>query len=104
MACRYTLTLNMSLDSGKPADRQGVTELVCTTVAGAALLRTSGAETVRTHTLNLQHACAHSPVRQLPLRASKLRADQAVRHPASHYACPATQVLTNDVIPSFLGA
>ena len=47
MVRRYTLTLNMSLESGKPADRQGVTKLVCTTVDGARLLRTSGAETVR---------------------------------------------------------
>jgi len=56
---RYTLTLNMSLESGKPADRQGITELVCTTVAGASLLRTSGAETVRLLT--------HGPL-QMPLK------------------------------------
>ena len=45
--CRYTLTLHLSLEKGQPADRQAITGLVCTTVAGAALLRTSGAETVR---------------------------------------------------------
>ena len=45
--CRYTLTLHLSLEKGKPPDRQAITGLVCTTVAGAALLRTSGAETVR---------------------------------------------------------
>lgn len=45
--CRYTLTLNMCLESGRPADRQAITELVSSTVAGATLLRTSGAETVR---------------------------------------------------------
>ena len=45
--CRYTLTLHLSLEKGMPPDRQAITGLVCTTVAGAALLRTSGAETVR---------------------------------------------------------
>lgn len=58
---RYTLTLNMSLESGKPADRQGITELVCTTVAGASLLRTSGAETVRL----LTHALLLMPIKNM---------------------------------------
>lgn len=62
---RYTLTLNMSLESGKPADRQGITDLVCTTVTGASLLRTSGAETVRLLTsalllMTIKNGSAHS--------------------------------------------
>ncbi len=46
--CRYTLTMNTSLRTDAPPDRAAIHRLLLSHIPSAKILRTSGAELVRT--------------------------------------------------------